>query len=81
RKGHSIISKKLRYSKITVVAAVKGFAFGGGCETILHSDAAVAAYESYIGLVEAAVGIIPGWGGSKEMAVRASQAQDHWKDF
>ncbi|ADA79178.1 acyl-CoA-binding protein [Francisella tularensis] len=81
RKGHSIISKKLRYSKIPVVAAVKGFAFGGGCETILHSDAAVAAYESYIGLVEAAVGIIPGWGGSKEMAVRASQAQDHWKDF
>lgn len=81
RKGHSIISKKLRYSKIPVVTAVKGFAFGGGCETILHSDAAVAAYESYIGLVEAAVGIIPGWGGSKEMAVRASQAQDHWKDF
>ncbi|AJI47085.1 acyl-CoA-binding protein [Francisella philomiragia] len=81
RKGHRIISKKLRYSKIPVVAAVKGFAFGGGCETILHSDAAVAAYESYIGLVEAAVGIIPGWGGSKEMTVRASQAQDHWKDF
>ncbi|MED7819493.1 MULTISPECIES: acyl-CoA-binding protein [unclassified Francisella] len=81
RKGHSIISKKLRYTKIPVVTAVKGFAFGGGCETILHSDAAVAAYESYIGLVEAAVGIIPGWGGSKEMAVRASQAQDHWKDF
>ena len=47
----------------------------------LHSDAAVAAYESYIGLAEATVGIIPGWGGSKEMAVRASQAQDHWKDF
>ena len=81
RKGHRIISKKLRYSKIPVVAAIKGFAFGGGCETVLHSDAAVAAYESYIGLVEATVGIIPGWGGSKEMAVRASQAQDHWKDF
>ncbi|MDE4994509.1 enoyl-CoA hydratase-related protein, partial [Francisella tularensis subsp. holarctica] len=63
------------------VAAVKGFALGGGCDTILHSDAAVAAYESYIGLDEAAVGIIPGWGGSKEMAVRSSQAQDHWKDF
>ncbi|XSZ46978.1 enoyl-CoA hydratase/isomerase family protein [Francisella noatunensis] len=76
RKGHRIISKKLRYSKIPVVTAVKGFAFGGGCETILHSDAAVAAYESYIGLVEAAVGIIPGLGGRKK-----SQAQDHWKDF
>ncbi|MDE5005184.1 enoyl-CoA hydratase-related protein, partial [Francisella tularensis subsp. holarctica] len=61
--------------------AVKGFAFGGGCEIILHRDAAVAAYDSYIGLVEAAVGIFPGWGGSKEMAVRASQAQVHWKDF
>ncbi|MDE5005102.1 3-hydroxyacyl-CoA dehydrogenase, partial [Francisella tularensis subsp. holarctica] len=41
----------------------------------------VAAYESYIGLVEAAEGNIPCWGGSKELAVIASQAQDHWKDF
>ncbi|AXA33375.1 acyl-CoA-binding protein [Francisella adeliensis] len=81
RKGHQIVSQKLRYSKIPVVTAVKGFAFGGGCETILHSDAAVAAHESYIGLVEAGVGIIPGWGGSKEMAQRASNAQDSWKDF
>ena len=81
RKGHQIIAQKLRYSKIPIVAAVKGFAFGGGCEIILHSDAAVVAYESYIGLVEAGVGIIPGWGGSKEMAQRASQAQDPWKDF
>lgn len=81
RKGHQIITQKLRYSKIPVVAAVKGFAFGGGCETILHCDAAVAAHESYIGLVEAGVGIIPGWGGSKEMSLRASKAQDPWKDF
>ena len=81
RKGHQIIAKKLRYSSIPVVAAVRGFAFGGGCETILHSDAAVAAYESYVGLVEAGVGIIPGWGGSKEMAKRASQSQHPWKDF
>ncbi|AIT09997.1 3-hydroxyacyl-CoA dehydrogenase [Candidatus Francisella endociliophora] len=81
RKGHQIVTQKLRYSKIPTVAAVKGFAFGGGCETILHCDAAVAAHESYIGLVEAGVGIIPGWGGSKEMTQRASQAQDHWKDF
>ncbi len=81
RKGHKIVSQKLRYSKIPVVTAVKGFAFGGGCETILHSDAAVAAHESYIGLVEAGVGIIPGWGGSKEMAQRASNAQGSWKDF
>ena len=81
RKGHHIISKKLRYSKIPIIAAVKGFAFGGGCETILHCDGAVVAHESYIGLVEAGVGIIPGWGGSKEMAQRANNAQDRWKDL
>ncbi|WP_151192789.1 acyl-CoA-binding protein [Cysteiniphilum sp. JM-1] len=81
QKGHQVITQELRYSKIPVVAAVKGFAFGGGCETLMHCDAVVAAHESYIGLVEAGVGIIPGWGGSKEMAKRASVAQDPWKDF
>ncbi|WP_116964483.1 acyl-CoA-binding protein [Fastidiosibacter lacustris] len=81
QKGHQIITQELRYSKIPVVAAVKGFAFGGGCEILLHCDAVVAAHESYIGLVEAGVGIIPGWGGSKEMAKRASVAQDPWKEF
>ena len=81
QKGHQVITQELRYSKIPVVAAVKGFAFGGGCETLMHCDAVVAAHESYIGLVEAGVGIIPGWGGSKEMAKRASTAQDPWKDF
>ena len=81
QKGHQVITQELRYSKIPVVAAVKGFAFGGGCETMLHCDAVVAAHESYIGLVEAGVGIIPGWGGSKEMAKRASLAQNPWKDF
>ncbi|MBK2125221.1 3-hydroxyacyl-CoA dehydrogenase/enoyl-CoA hydratase family protein [Fangia hongkongensis] len=81
KRGHQVITQELRYSKIPVVAAVKGFAFGGGCEIILHCDAAVAAHESYIGLVEAGVGIIPGWGGSKEMAKRASEAQAPWKDF
>nr|WP_119342836.1 3-hydroxyacyl-CoA dehydrogenase/enoyl-CoA hydratase family protein [Facilibium subflavum] len=81
QKGHEVITQQLRYSKIPVVAAVKGFAFGGGCEIMLHCDAVVAAHESYIGLVEAGVGIIPGWGGTKEMARRASLAQDPWKDF
>lgn len=81
QKGHRVITQELRYSRIPVVAAVKGFAFGGGCETLMHCDAVVAAHESYIGLVEAGVGIIPGWGGSKEMAKRASLAQDPWKEF
>ncbi len=80
-KGHNIISKKLRYSKIPVVAAVKGYAFGGGCEIMLHCDAVVASLESYIGLVEAGVGLLPGWGGSTEMAYRASLAIDSWRDF
>jgi len=79
--GHRVVTQKLRYAKIPVVAAVKGFAFGGGCEIMLHSSAVVAALESYIGLVEAGVGILPGWGGTKEMALRASQSIDPWKDF
>lgn len=69
----------LRYAKIPTVAAVRGFAFGGGCEIQMHCDAVVAAVESYIGLVELAVGLIPGAGGSKEFARRAAQAQDPQK--
>jgi 3-hydroxyacyl-CoA dehydrogenase len=79
--GHRIISQRLRYSRIPVIAAVKGYAFGGGCEIMLHCAGVVAALESYIGLVEAGVGLLPGWGGSTEMAYRASQAIDPWKDF
>lgn len=79
--GHRVITQKLRYSKVPVVAAVKGYTFGGGCEIMLHCSAVVAALESYIGLIEAGVGLVPGWGGSTEMAYRASQAQDPWKDF
>ncbi len=72
---------KIRYSNIPVVSAVRGFAFGGGCEFLMHSDAVVAAQESYIGLVELGVGLIPGAGGSKEFAYRASMAQDPYKAF
>ncbi len=79
--GHRVVSKKIRYCKIPVIAAVKGYAFGGGCEILLHCDAVVAALESYIGLVEAGVGLLPGWGGSTEMAYRASQSIEPWKDF
>jgi 3-hydroxyacyl-CoA dehydrogenase len=63
---------RCRYSSIPVVAATQGYVFGGSCETIMHCDAVMAAAESYIGLVEAGVGLIPGGGGTKEFAVRLS---------
>ncbi len=63
---------KMRYSAIPVIAAPHGMTFGGGCEISLHSDKVIAAAETYIGLVEFGVGLIPGGGGSKEMTVRAS---------
>ncbi len=63
---------RLRYSSIPVVLAPHGMTLGGGCEMCLHADAVQAAAESYIGLVELGVGLIPGGGGTKEMALRAS---------
>lgn len=62
---------RLRYSSIPVVVAPHGLTLGGGCEICLHADAVQAAAESYIGLVEVGVGLIPGGGGTKEMALRA----------
>ncbi len=64
---------RIRYSSIPVVIAPHGMTLGGGCEMCLHADAVQAAAETYIGLVEVGVGLIPGGGGSKEMAVRASE--------
>ncbi len=61
----------LRYSLVPTVAAVRGMALGGSCEFILHCDRTVAALESYIGLVEVGVGLLPAGGGCKEFAVRA----------
>jgi 3-hydroxyacyl-CoA dehydrogenase len=63
---------KLRYSNIPVIAAPHGLTLGGGCEVTMHCDKAVAYSESYIGLVEVGAGLIPGGGGCKEMALRAS---------
>ncbi len=63
---------RLRYSSIPTVVAPHGMTLGGGCEMTLHADRVVAAAETYIGLVEFGVGVIPGGGGSKEMALRAS---------
>ena len=65
---------RCRYSSIPVVAATQGYVFGGGCETIMHCDAAMCAAESYIGLVEVGVGLIPGGAGTKEFALRLSDS-------
>ncbi|MGZ9711820.1 3-hydroxyacyl-CoA dehydrogenase/enoyl-CoA hydratase family protein [Glaciimonas sp. GNP009] len=62
----------LKYASVPVVAAVAGLALGGGCELALHAAKRVAALESYIGLVEVGVGLIPAGGGLKEAAVRAA---------
>ncbi len=67
---------RVRYSSIPVVAATFGYVLGGGCELMMHCDHVVAAAESYIGLVESGVGIIPGGGGCKEMAKRAARTND-----
>jgi 3-hydroxyacyl-CoA dehydrogenase len=72
---------RLRYSSIPVVAAPHGLTLGGGCEMSMHTDACMAAAETYIGLVEVGVGVIPGGGGSKEFALRLSDsfgAEDTW---
>ena len=65
---------RMRYSSIPTVAAPHGMTLGGGCELSMHADMIVAASETYIGLVEFGVGLIPGGGGSKEMAMRASDS-------
>jgi 3-hydroxyacyl-CoA dehydrogenase len=67
-------SMAIKHSLVPVVSAVRGMAFGGGCEFQMHSARTVAALESYIGLVEAGVGLLPAGGGLHELAVRASKA-------
>ena len=62
----------MKYSNVPVVAAVAGLALGGGCEMALHASKRVASIESYIGLVEVGVGLIPAGGGLKEAATRAA---------
>ena len=65
---------RLRYSSIPVVVAPHNLALGGGCEMSMHADKVVAHAELYMGLVEFGVGVIPGGGGSKEFALRCSDA-------
>jgi 3-hydroxyacyl-CoA dehydrogenase len=67
-------SQRIKYALVPVVAAVRGLALGGGCEFQMHAARTVFGLESYVGLVEAGVGLLPAGGGLKEFAVRASQA-------
>jgi 3-hydroxyacyl-CoA dehydrogenase len=66
------VYKGLKYAPFPVVGAPTGLALGGGCEVLLHCDAVQAHAESYIGLVECGVGLVPAWGGCKEMLYRWS---------
>lgn len=66
------MAMRLKYSVIPTVAALRGRALGGGCELMMQCDTVVAAFESYPGLVEVGVGVIPAGGGCKEMAIRAA---------
>ncbi|QNL21843.1 3-hydroxyacyl-CoA dehydrogenase/enoyl-CoA hydratase family protein [Hyphobacterium sp. CCMP332] len=63
---------RVRYSSIPVVVAPHGLTLGGGCEMTMHADKVQAAAETYIGLVEMGIGVIPGGGGTKEMVLRVS---------
>jgi 3-hydroxyacyl-CoA dehydrogenase len=66
---------KLRYANVPVVSAIRGMALGGGCEIAIHSAKRVVAMESYIGLVEVGVGLVPGAGGLTYIARRAAENQ------
>lgn len=63
---------RVRYSSIPVVVAPHGLALGGACELSLHADKVIPAAETYTGLVEVGIGVIPGGGGTKEFVLRAS---------
>lgn len=72
---------QLKYSPIPVVSSHKGVAFGGGAEILLHSSAVVSHVESYGGLVEVGVGVIPGWGGCTELILRSKTAEEKINAF
>src|SRR4051794_5564622 len=67
--GQNVL-RALKYAPFPVVGAPSGLALGGGCEVLLHCDAVEAHAESYIGLVESAVGLVPAWGGTTQYLVR-----------
>jgi 3-hydroxyacyl-CoA dehydrogenase len=66
---------RIRYANVPVVSAIRGMALGGGCELAIHSSRRVAAMESYVGLVEVGVGLVPGAGGLTYIARRAAENQ------
>ena len=70
----------LRYADVPVVVAPAGLTLGGGCEIALHGDRVQAAAETYMGLVEVGVGLIPAGGGTKEMVARAADAMPPGSD-
>ncbi|MEM6769085.1 MAG: 3-hydroxyacyl-CoA dehydrogenase/enoyl-CoA hydratase family protein, partial [Bacteroidota bacterium] len=72
--GFQQLNMKIKTCKVPVVVATQGYVFGGGCEISMHCDAGIYAAESYVGLVEVGVGLIPGGGGTKELALRASDS-------
>ncbi|WP_298608059.1 3-hydroxyacyl-CoA dehydrogenase/enoyl-CoA hydratase family protein [uncultured Thiothrix sp.] len=69
-KGGQDTYKAMKYAPFPIVGAPAGMALGGGCEVLLHCSALQAHAETYMGLVEVGVGVIPGWGGCKEMLQR-----------
>jgi 3-hydroxyacyl-CoA dehydrogenase len=69
------VYKALKYAPFPVVGAPSGMALGGACEILMHSDAIQAHAETYTGLVEVGVGVVPGWGGCKEMLTRWATAR------
>lgn len=73
--GGQRMYKALKYAPFPVVAAPSGMALGGGCEILLHADHVQAHAETYTGLVEVGVGLIPGWGGCKEMLLRYQEEE------
>jgi 3-hydroxyacyl-CoA dehydrogenase len=79
-RGFQGATSALRYSKVPVVVATGGLAIGGGCEIALHGHRVQAAAETYMGLVEFGVGLIPAGGGTKEMLARAMEARGPQED-
>jgi len=69
----------VKYARVPVVAAPHGLALGGGCETSLHADAIVPHAETYMGLVEIGVGLLPAGGGTKELALRAIRLAEQYE--